>query len=45
MDGDDSIISVVAVDVALASLSLIYFGYNGVSMVQLSGWAFFVAGV
>ena len=38
-------ISVVAVDVALASLSLIYFGYNGVSMVQPSGWAFFAARV
>ena len=38
-------ISVMAADVALASLSLIYFGYNGAFMVQLSGWAFCVAGV
>jgi hypothetical protein len=38
-------ISVVGADVALASLSLIYFGYNGAFMMQLSGWAFCVAGV
>ncbi|MGA2403332.1 MAG: hypothetical protein ABSG91_16775 [Syntrophobacteraceae bacterium] len=38
-------ISVVAADVALASLSLIYFGYNGAFMLQLSGWAFFIAGL
>ncbi|MGC9966808.1 MAG: hypothetical protein ABSE08_15495 [Syntrophobacteraceae bacterium] len=38
-------ISVLGADVALASLSLIYFGYNGAFMMQLSGWAFFVAGV
>jgi hypothetical protein len=37
-------ISVLGADVALATLSLIYFGYNGAFMLQLSGWSFCVAG-
>jgi hypothetical protein len=31
--------------VALVTLSLIYFGYNGAFMMQLSGWFFFIAGL
>ena len=38
-------ISVVGADVGIAALSLIYFGYNSSFMLQLSGWAFFVAGL
>ena len=38
-------VSVVGADVGIAALSLIYFGYNGAFMLQLSGWAFFVAGL
>ena len=38
-------ISILGADVGFAALSLIYFGYNGAFMLQLSGWAFFVAGL
>jgi hypothetical protein len=38
-------ISVVGADVGIAALSLIYFGYSGAFMMQLSGWSFFVAGL
>ncbi len=38
-------ISIVGADVGFASLSLIYCGYNGAIMLQLSRWAFFVAGL
>jgi len=38
-------ISVLGADVGIATLSLIYFGFNGSFMLQLSGWSFFVAGL
>lgn len=38
-------ISVIGADVGIATLSLIYFGYNGAPILQLSGWAFFIAGL
>ncbi len=38
-------IAILGADVGLAALAMIYFGYNGAFMLQLSGWALFVAGV
>jgi hypothetical protein len=38
-------ISVVAADVGLVSLTLIYFGVAGPVMLQVSGWSFFTAGL
>lgn len=35
-------LSVIAADIGLATLALIYWGYTG--LVQVSGWAFFAAG-
>ncbi|SHJ84330.1 hypothetical protein, partial [Desulfofundulus thermosubterraneus] len=37
-------LSVMAADIGLASLALIYWGVAGSFMLQLSGWSFFVAG-
>ncbi|MEM3853658.1 MAG: hypothetical protein QW606_05060 [Conexivisphaerales archaeon] len=38
-------ISVIAADVGLATLALIYWGVNSKIILQLSGWSFFIAGL
>lgn len=38
-------ISVIGADVGIAALALIYFGFAGSTIVALSGWGFFVAGL
>lgn len=38
-------ISVMAADVGLATLALIYWGINSTIILQLSGWSFFIAGL
>ena len=38
-------ISVVGADVGIVTLTFIYWGANGPAMCQISGWAFFVAGL
>ena len=37
-------LSVIGADIGIAALALIYWGVGGAVMVQISGWAFFVAG-
>lgn len=38
-------ISVVAADIGLVTLTLIYWGIGGAAIAYISGWAFFVAGL
>ena len=38
-------ISIIAADIAIVALSLVFWGKGGSVMLDISGWAFFVAGV
>lgn len=37
-------ISILAADVGVVTLAVVFWGYGGLTMAQISGWAFFVAG-
>jgi hypothetical protein len=38
-------ISIIGADIGIVTLSFVFWGYGGTALMDISGWAFFVAGV